>query len=223
MVAQRCLWFKKIIKICQRYTGKDGYIVFKNAFSFPRLPKCEDHHDHIPEGHLHSPRVRWTSSPKLRSNQPPVSVGAQPPHVKDLPSSSRGRRASSRASPRRRESRGRPLFMVLSFRYNIKWWHLTLLFPCSFGDDIPGMEGLGTGEFTHHTSPGSSIKSLKCIILFCCLHFRYYRHLSLGGLQSPGAAWAGSVRHHLSLPRTSLQSSGDYRHPHHSSASGSTS
>lgn len=34
-------------------------------------------------------------------------------------------------------------------------------------------------------------------VLFCC---RHHCHLPLGGLQSPGAAWAGSVWHHLSLP-----------------------
>lgn len=80
------------------------------AFSFPPFPKCKDHHDHIPEGHLQKPQAKWTLSPKRRSNQPPVSVEVQPPHVKDLPSSSRGRPVSSRASPQRRESRGRPLF-----------------------------------------------------------------------------------------------------------------
>lgn len=78
------------------------------------------------------------------------------------------------------------------------------MFLCSFGDDIPGMEGLGTGEFTSGFKMHSISLSMTCEGLttltspsVCC---RHHRHLPLGGLQSPGAAWAGPVRHHLSLP-----------------------
>uniref|UniRef100_A0A8D3D1Y9 Retinal rod rhodopsin-sensitive cGMP 3',5'-cyclic phosphodiesterase subunit gamma n=1 Tax=Scophthalmus maximus TaxID=52904 RepID=A0A8D3D1Y9_SCOMX len=71
-----------------------------------------------------------------------------------------------------------------------------------FGDDIPGMEGLGTGEFSsdlkvHRVSLclfGPSQPLASHVLFFC----RHHRHLPLGGLQSPGAARAGPVRHHLS-------------------------
>lgn len=51
------------------------------------------------------------------------------------------------------------------------------------------------------TSDGLSIEGLEHCIYFWFLCFRYHCHLPLGGLQSPGAARAGSVRHHLSLSR----------------------
>lgn len=76
-------------------------------------------------------------------------------------------------------------------------------FLCSFGDDIPGMEGLGTGEFiwafkyiSYHFLSSAGGLATSHVCFFC----RHHCHLPLGGLQSPGAAWAGAVRHHLSLP-----------------------
>lgn len=194
MVGEKFLWLKSV-RIWQVKVAKSTLSLFS-------LPKFEDRHDHRPEGHRQKPQLKWTSSPKLRSNQPPVSAGARPPRVKDLPSSSRGRRASSRASLQRRESKGGWLFSLLQPLTPMKWGYVTVLSPRSFGDDIPGMEGLGTGEVTLLASAGSAIKGLEHRIYFRFLCFRYHRHLPLGGLQSPGAARAGSVRHHLSLSRT---------------------
>uniref|UniRef100_A0AAQ4RP33 Retinal rod rhodopsin-sensitive cGMP 3',5'-cyclic phosphodiesterase subunit gamma n=1 Tax=Gasterosteus aculeatus aculeatus TaxID=481459 RepID=A0AAQ4RP33_GASAC len=65
-----------------------------------------------------------------------------------------------------------------------------------FGDDIPGMEGLGTGELTLALSVVIST-SLLCLSLCLSLFCRHHCHLPLGGLQSPGAERAGQVRHHL--------------------------
>lgn len=77
------------------------------------------------------------------------------------------------------------------------------------------MEGLGTGEYTLKFKTCFQSVSIVCVSLdnltllrFCC---RHHCHLPLGGLQSPGAARAGPVRHHLSLPCIFLQSSEDYR------------
>lgn len=66
------------------------------------------------------------------------------------------------------------------------------------------MEGLGTGESilrfkTHSISLSMIIKGLNTL-KSPSVCYRHHRHLPLGGLQSPGAAWAGPVRHHLSLP-----------------------
>lgn len=82
-------------------------------------------------------------------------------------------------------------------------------FPCRFGDDIPGMEGLGTGTGSRSQIYwGSKVPygdSHCCQGGFCAdaASFlpRYHRDLPLGSLQPPGAARAGSVRHHLGRPR----------------------
>lgn len=72
---------------------------------------------------------------------------------------------------------------------------------CRFGDDIPGMEGLGTGKCMLRLKPLASVlcrdlNKFTSVLSFC----RHHCHLPMGGLQSPGAAWAGPVWYHLSLP-----------------------
>lgn len=117
-----------------------------SKISPPRPRSCEVRHNVT--------CLQWTSSPKLRSSRPRGSVEAPPPHERGPPSSNRGRPASLRASRRRRESRGE--FWVSERSLHSRrpqWWFLFVsLIVCvptgRFGDDIPGMEGLGTGEFT---------------------------------------------------------------------------
>uniref|UniRef100_A0A3Q4IGE8 Retinal rod rhodopsin-sensitive cGMP 3',5'-cyclic phosphodiesterase subunit gamma n=1 Tax=Neolamprologus brichardi TaxID=32507 RepID=A0A3Q4IGE8_NEOBR len=58
-----------------------------------------------------------------------------------------------------------------------------------FGDDIPGMEGLGTGKCMLRLKPLASVlcrdlNKFTSVLSFC----RHHCHLPMGGLQSPGAA-----------------------------------
>lgn len=67
------------------------------------------------------------------------------------------------------------------------------------------MEGLGTGKIRfvfkmHLISVAVTCRGLINIASWSFFFCRHHRHLPLGGLQSPGAAWAGPVWYHLSLP-----------------------
>lgn len=59
---------------------------------------------------------------------------------------------------------------------------------CSFGDDIPGMEGLGTGGFMLGLKIVSELCRELSNFISVALFSRHHCHLPLGGLQSPGAA-----------------------------------